>query len=879
MKMLKKVLSIMMALVTLVSVVSISAEALTIQFKDEVYGYMVPVNNKGTKVLSTVKLYGSYDYLNFFIHSGIGGDVYFFYEIYSDKNLTNCVDSGYTICYYGNYNLSQKIKLTGKYKSKTYYAVTYAGMFSSNKERLTVDENSLCQFKIVVDRSPTYEEKKVALNSVKNTIDGPQITWSKISGTSKYYIYRRSITGTEYKKIGAVSGKKNSFVDTGIRTKDGNYIYTVKGIGKNGDVSKYHYNGITCLYAETPKVSSVSAVASNGIEIKWNKTSSKAKYNIIRKEEDGSWTTIKKNCSDTTYKDTNVETGKTYQYAVKSVISTDYGKAMSGYQNSQENVIKFYKAPQLNNVSVVDTGVRVSWYPVDGVSAYKIMRRPLDKSAGWTQLGTVDSTVLEFTDTTADLASSYIYTVRSVGELKDGSYRASGIEFAVLDDPQNVSYTFDEATNGVKISWQDVPLADQYNIYIMDENGQWELVKEVEDEFKTTASAIIVPEKYGKIKYTVTALRDGTNETPVGRNEYEMDFYPQIKYTSFVADKKISLIWSKNNVDGYNVYRKEVAQDDSQFVLIGSTTDNFFDDTDVENDVLYTYQVKAIVNDIEQYVNLASHTVGISTTLTCEPKINTYGEVIYLKGASEVFGYNFEKDKWEPVVSNLREYQSAYLNDGKYRYAFANEENGFKSILENNIVDHEWFDLKAEYTLKLVDEYTLEVKITNPPENLEEYEVRVGTKEITVEADGSDTYTCELSYFCNTSTNYAGVSIRTKNKNGDVSITADKFYYMHAPEISEIKRQSNGYVELTINQGNYDDIGWDGYYIYRKVYGESEYERIAVLYSPCTEWYDHETTYTDTTAEKGVKYVYLVKSYKEYEGKTYVSYYDKRTVK
>ncbi len=188
MKMVKRVLSIMMAIVTLVSVVSISAEALTIKFKDEVYGYMVPVNNKGTKVLSNVKLYGSYDYLNFFIHSGIGGDVYFFYEIYSDKNLKNCVDSGYTIRYYGDYNMSQKIKLKGKYKSKTYYAVTYAGMFSSNKEKLTIDKNSMCQFKIVVDRSPSYDEKKVVLKSTSNTANGPKITWSKISGTSKYYI-------------------------------------------------------------------------------------------------------------------------------------------------------------------------------------------------------------------------------------------------------------------------------------------------------------------------------------------------------------------------------------------------------------------------------------------------------------------------------------------------------------------------------------------------------------------------------------------------------------------------------------------------------------------------------------------------------------------
>ena len=57
----------MMAIITLVSVVSISAEAASVKMAKLSLGYMVPVNSKGTKVLESVNLYGPYDYLNFYI--------------------------------------------------------------------------------------------------------------------------------------------------------------------------------------------------------------------------------------------------------------------------------------------------------------------------------------------------------------------------------------------------------------------------------------------------------------------------------------------------------------------------------------------------------------------------------------------------------------------------------------------------------------------------------------------------------------------------------------------------------------------------------------------------------------------------------------------
>ena len=78
MKMAKRVLSVVMALVTLVSFMGIAAEAASISMGKLNLGYMAPTNSKGTQTIETVKLYGDYDYINFYINSK-KSESYFFY--------------------------------------------------------------------------------------------------------------------------------------------------------------------------------------------------------------------------------------------------------------------------------------------------------------------------------------------------------------------------------------------------------------------------------------------------------------------------------------------------------------------------------------------------------------------------------------------------------------------------------------------------------------------------------------------------------------------------------------------------------------------------------------------------------------------------------
>ena len=104
----KRVVSVFMAIVTLVSFMSIAAEAVSLTVSELNLGYMVPTNTKGTKNLTTVNLYGDYDYINFYINAK-KNNACFVYEIYADKGYTKLKDSGAVDCDKGKYNIPAKI--------------------------------------------------------------------------------------------------------------------------------------------------------------------------------------------------------------------------------------------------------------------------------------------------------------------------------------------------------------------------------------------------------------------------------------------------------------------------------------------------------------------------------------------------------------------------------------------------------------------------------------------------------------------------------------------------------------------------------------------------------------------------------------------------
>ena len=599
MKMTKRLLAIAMAVVTFVSVMGIATEAASVSLAKLNLGYMAPTNSKGTKIIETVKLYGDYDYINFYINSKKKSS-YFFYEIYSDKDLTKGVESGYVYCNNGEYAFSQKIKLKGKYKSKTYYLVTYAAKIYSDGSA-KIDKKSMREFQIKVDIKADFDEKVVVLKEVKNTVKGACVKWSKLSGASKYYIYRRSITGSKWTKVGTVSSKNTTFTDTSVKNKNGNFIYTVKAVNKKGTASRYLYSGLKCLFAKAPVINSVSVIGNNTVQVKWGSTKSGAKYNVVRKETGGSWATIATNYSGTTYNDKTAVNGKKYTYSVKAVISTSYGKATSSYYANNDKVVTYLKAPTLNSVTKSKNGPNIKWSAVAGANTYKICRMPLDKSESWRLVGTVGSGTLTFTDKTASADGSYIYTVRADSAKNKGSYYSSGINYIELAKPEITSTGIYSYNDYHSVSWGKIKYATEYYLYKRNSQNEWELVGVFDATDSSTQTARVDPEKYVLTEYCVQAGYNGNVRSKLSDPAF-IDEYP---YSKYVAENRVEYNYIKilvnSKADKYNVYK--VIEDTEEHKLVATfdvADEKFFEYKDYDFAEKSTYVVKGVFNGEEQ---------------------------------------------------------------------------------------------------------------------------------------------------------------------------------------------------------------------------------------------------------------------------------------
>lgn len=501
----KRILSIALVLVMLMSVMGIAASAMDyyVPTTNTNYGYIAPTDAKGTKTISTVKLYGNYDYIDFSISSKYG-DTYFFYEIYSSKNYSDktMVDGGYFYCdAKGNYNGYALIKLSGVYKTGTYYIVTYAAKITASGS-VCLSETSLREYKLVVDRTTAFNKQMTVTKGVSNTVNGPQIKWQGVSGATKYYIYRRPMTGTSWTKVGTANSSARSFVDKSVKNKNGKYVYTVKAVNKSNKATRYHYAGEDCLFAKAPTLKSVATGADNKIKIQWNSTSSSAYYEVYRREVGtSSWTKLTGNCKKTYFNDTKAVSGKTYEYTVRANIKTADGVARSAYYGNAGKAVKYLEAPNVTDVYKEGSGLCVLWTEVSGATAYTVYRRPLDGSAGWTTLKKVSSSITYFVDTTASLDSEYVYTVRAEGPKGRGSYFTDGIPYVNLQAPK-VRASLDSSTNEITLKWNNVPNAQSYDVYCE---------HYVLHEAVTDTSVVVEPYSYENYfsVYAITTVVDG----------------------------------------------------------------------------------------------------------------------------------------------------------------------------------------------------------------------------------------------------------------------------------------------------------------------------------------------------------------------------------
>lgn len=884
MKTFKRSIAIIFVVIMALSVIAVGVHAASVSTTTGDYGYMMPTDSKFTKTQSTVKLYGSNDYINFYIDSEYA-NTYFFYEVYSDKNYTKPVSADYVYCEErGTYTWSPMITLKGVFKSGTYYCITYgAKMDSSGNIKLSTP--SVTEFKLVVDRTTAFNKQVVLLKNVKTTVDGPQITWYKhSSAATKYVIYRRSVNGTKWTTVGTVNGSTLTFTDKSVKAKSGKYVYTVKALDKSGTASRYQFSGLSCLFAATPVIKSVAVQSDNQIQVKWNNVSSASYYRVYRKTDGGSWETISNHHTGNTYVDKAIESGKNYEYTVRTYINTAQGVATSAYYSG--NKVDYISAPKLNEIKQVDGAINISWQPVNEAVGYSVYRKPLDGSEGWTLLKRVSADVTSYQDATMNLNGAYSYTVRSEGKTFRGSYNGKGLEYYELAKP-DFTITTDEM--GIHITWEKVPYADSYYIVSRNANGAWQ------SSTKTTkCSYTYLPKTCSEFTFSVQACRNGV-KGQFNKDVETVTYFPVNKITYQVYTGYNKLAWDSVGADQFNLYKKPKSADDSAYELIYSGEGKSFADKSVEYDVAYTYQLRAVYKSIEQTQNFT--TINI-TRYSPERYITSFDVEKSLhksiNGSYTYFGYTYF---YNQVLTNSAKGMSnvVYTNTGSgwvntkssnsYEVAKGTDDNIAERKFSIMVYDSEG-RTPVDAVVCVVEKETCNeipqpsyeavkdgLKVSwNAVEGAARYrleEITDTSFKTTIKADGSSKYSVVIpaSKFNSGNTYFYLYAIHS---NGNSSRFYDRGvqYCAANPKLQEVSESDKGTIIFWRSPQGYSERHI--FHIFRKAPGESSWKIIATNNGGFSE---KEKVYYDKTAKKGVKYVYTVRVYDNYSY-CYASYFD-----
>ncbi len=500
---LKKALSIVLVVIMLTGTLGIVSNA-----ADEPdWGYIIPTNSTFSKPAPTVYLSGSYDYIYFYVNSK-SNNTYFAFELYSDKNYEKNVAYSVWECDAGEMYLSPYMNIKSL-KTGTYYAVTYAAKINS-KGKAVISEESICEFKVKVTKSSDITKQMVILGSVVTSSQGPYLKWYRVTGCTKYDIYRKAKGETKWTLVGTTSDSK--FVDKkALYTADG-YTYTVRGRNDSGARTRYKVTGMSLYYVGAPKITRTK-ISGNNLTLTWTPIKGADVLYVYRRQTNGAWqllTTLDGTAKQYVY-DISNDNNESYQYTVRAAIYEDGSKIAGKFIAG--DAVKTIGAPIISQCFVGENNnIYLKWNK-KGNQTYDIYRRE-ESDTSWTLIETDwDYSQDEYyVDSYAKTSgANYIYTVRAkVDGNKSYFVPASPVSYIAM--PELVSTEITES--GINFTWDTVNGAVSYTVMKkpFGDNTQWTDIATVEPTVTSYLDTEI--EENGAYYYTVRA-NGGTEETPV----------------------------------------------------------------------------------------------------------------------------------------------------------------------------------------------------------------------------------------------------------------------------------------------------------------------------------------------------------------------------
>ena len=252
--------------------------------------------------------------------------------------------------------------------------------------------------------------------STTNEMGGVNVTWNKVSGATKYVVYRRGEKQTSYTQIGTTTS--TTFLDKNVISGK-YYCYTVRAFNSGGYSDYIYANTSTRKYMATPKLTTIYNHV-NGLAIKWNAVAGVTNgYRVYRRGAGSTYWTYLGTTKNLYFIDNEVKnkSGEYYRYTVI---------ADGGYHSKFDTTGLYLKRlanPTLTSAVSSSAGITVKWGAVKGTTGYYVYRKTAN--SGWTRIAAVGGTNnTTFLDKTAKKGTTYTYTVKAVYGATTSAYNA-----------------------------------------------------------------------------------------------------------------------------------------------------------------------------------------------------------------------------------------------------------------------------------------------------------------------------------------------------------------------------------------------------------------------------------------------------------------------
>ena len=233
---------------------------------------------------------------------------------------------------------------------------------------------------------------KCNMTNMQTIQGGYKLSWEVVTGATKYEVYRKKSTDTNYAKIATVQGNStNTYNDTGCVS--GNvYLYKVKALDNNsaGDWGKGYYT----LYLDSPHLT-VSEWSKESISMSWNRVTGADSYYIYSYNwSNDTYTKVKEVAGGATTSCTisGLDADTHYKYIVRAHGTAQYNDKTTKNVSYMSNSVDVWTDLDQTYNGLIEEDGEYHYY-VDGVwqTDYTGLVKHTDDEWYYVKYGTVQS--------------------------------------------------------------------------------------------------------------------------------------------------------------------------------------------------------------------------------------------------------------------------------------------------------------------------------------------------------------------------------------------------------------------------------------------------------------------------------------------------------